>query len=260
MMAHRRADGRYERFTTDVPGGPGLFDTASANLTIGPSRVRQRAGVYTLQATARGEAGVATIDLTVQPVTDQYFPAVELGGESLVSGYAVPALAASATGTLCIADRCAHVRDVPAYHDHNWGVWQDVTWEWGTARGSRSSVLYGGIYQGDRTGTPLFLSLVDSLGFRQILRFSAIDYRGARHAAGLPGALAPAGFDLVASRLADTVRLEVDVVDALATVTNVGGMRRPFFQMRGTFRMAGKVEGKEISDTGTGFFETYVRH
>jgi hypothetical protein len=260
MMAHRRPDGRYDRFTSDVPGGPGVFDTASADLTIGPNRVGQRAGVYTLQATARGETGVATIDLTVHPVTDRYFPAVELGDESLVSGYAVPALAASATGTLCVADRCAHVRDVPAYHDHNWGVWQDVTWEWGAARGNRSSILYGGIYQADRAVSPLFLSLVDSLGVRQFLRLSAIDYRGARQVAGLPGARAPESFGLVASRLADTVRLEVDVVDALATGMNVGGMRLAFLQMRGSFRMAGKVEGKEIADTGMGFFETYVRH
>src|SRR6202007_953620 len=102
----------------------------------------------------------------------------------------------------------------------------------GAARGRRSSILYGGVYQADRAGSPLFLSLVDSLGVRQILRFAAIDYRGARPVAGRSGALAPEKFDLVASRLADTVRLEVDVVDALATGMNIGGMRRDFLQMR----------------------------
>ena len=260
LMTHRHPDGRYERFTSDLPGAPGMFDTASADLTIGPSRVRQRAGIYTLHATGRGETGIATIDLMVRPLRDRYFPSVELGDETLVSGYAVPALAASATGTLCVAGRCAHVRDVPAYHDHNWGVWQDVTWEWGAARGSRSNILYGGIYQADRSGSPLFLSLVDSLGVRQILRFGAIDYRGAQPAWGLRGALAPEKFDLVASRLADTVRLEVDVVDAVATGMNIGGMRRAFLQVRGNFRMAGKVEGREVADSGAGFFETYVRH
>ena len=260
LMTHRRPDGRYDRFTAEAPGGPGMFDTAAADLTIGPSRVRQRDGVYTLRALARGETGEARIDLTIEPVPDRYFPPVELSDDALVSGYAVPALAASASGMLCVGDRCVQVRDVPAYHDHNWGVWRDVTWEWGATRGGRTSLLYGGVYQGGVSGSPLFLTLVDSLGVRQILRVNGIEYRGARPATGLPGARAPERFDLVASRQADTVRLGVDFTDALATGMNVGGMRRAFLQMRGKFRVAGRVEGVEIVDSGTGFFETYVRH
>ncbi len=152
------------------------------------------------------------------------------------------------------------VRDAAAYHDHNWGVWRDVTWEWGAARGSRSSILYGGIYQGESAGSPLFLTLVDSLGVQQILRFGSVNYRGSRPVAGLPGARAPERFDLVASRLADTVRLEVDVADALATGMQIGGVRRAFLQMRGSFHLSGRVDRKAVADSGTGFFETYVRH
>src|SRR5262249_55446787 len=36
LLTHRGPDGRYERFTSDVPGTPGMFDTAAADLTIGP--------------------------------------------------------------------------------------------------------------------------------------------------------------------------------------------------------------------------------
>lgn len=260
MLSHRRPDGHYERFTSDAPSSATVFDTSSADLTIGPSRVRQRDGVYALRAAARGEAGEANIDLTVRPVPNRYFPAVELSDEALFSGYVVPALAASATGTLCVGGRCAHVRDATAYHDHNWGVWREVTWEWGAGRGRRNSILYGGIYQGESAGSPLFLTLVDSLGVQQILRFSSLNYRGSRPATGLPGARAPEKFDLVASRLADTVRLEVAVSDALATGMNIGGVRRAFLQMRGSFHLSGRVDGKEVTDSGAGFFETYVRH
>src|SRR6202007_1512240 len=108
LLTRRHPDGRYERFTSDLPGAPGMFDTASADLTIGPSLVRQRAGIYNLHATGRGETGVATIDLVVRPLRDRYFPAVELGDETLVSGYVVPALAASATRAVCVAGRGAH--------------------------------------------------------------------------------------------------------------------------------------------------------
>src|SRR5262249_32312386 len=183
LMTHRRPSGQYERFTSDAGSSAVTFDTSAADLTIGPSQVRQRDGTYTLRAVAHGETGTASVDLTVRPVPERYFPPVQLSDESLVSGYAVPALAASATGTLCAVHRCTHVQDVGAYHDHNWGVWRDVTWEWGATRGDRTSILYGGIYQGGRAGSPLFLAPVDSLGGRQILRFNSIASRGNRPSA-----------------------------------------------------------------------------
>ena len=152
MMTHRRADGAYERFVSETPGTPGMFDTTRADLDIGPSSVRQREGIYTLHATAHGEAGDATIDLTIHPVSNLYFPAVELREQALLSGYVVPALAASASGRICIGSRCRAFAQAAAYHDHNWGVWRDVTWEWGAARGLNTSVLYGGVRTGQGGG------------------------------------------------------------------------------------------------------------
>jgi hypothetical protein len=259
LMTHRRSDGGYERFAADAPGAAGMFDTTRADLDLGESRVRQHDGVYTLHARAHGDSGAATIDLEVRPVQDRYFPPVELREEALLSGYVVPALAASARGTICVEGRCRTLAGAPAYHDHNWGVWRDVTWEWGAAQGSRTSVLYGGVYAGDETGSPFFLALLDSLGVRQILRFDAIDYQGSQPAAELRDASAPRTFRLAASRMADTVRLDVDVSDALATSMGIGGMRRTFLQMRGGFRLHGRVGGEAVSDSGTGFFETYVK-
>jgi hypothetical protein len=259
LATHRRADGGYERFTSEAPGTAGMFDTTRADLTIGSSEVRQRDGSYALHARASGDAGVATIDLAVRPVPDRFFPPVELREEALLSGYVVPALAASASGTICVGGRCRTVHGVPAYHDHNWGVWRDVTWEWGAASGLRTSVLYGGVRAGEDGGSPFFLSLVDSLGVRQVLRFSSIEYRGSRPTAGLQGVRAPRSFSMVASRLADTVHLEVDVADALASRAGVGGMQRAFLQMRGSFTIQGKVDGVALADTGQGFFETYVQ-
>lgn len=258
LVTHRRPDGSYARFTSEAPGTAEMFDTAHADLTIGESRVRQRDGTYSLRVRAHGTAGVATLDLRVQPVPDRFFPPVELREEALLSGYVVPALAGSASGSICVAGRCRAIHDAPAYHDHNWGVWRDVTWEWGAARGSQMSVLYGGVYAGEVNGSPFFLSLVDSLGVRQILRFDHIDYRGSQPAAGIPGALAPRTFGLVASRMSDTVRLDVDVTDVLASGMGVGGMRRAFLQMRGSFTLHGRVDGQSVADTGQGFFETYV--
>jgi hypothetical protein len=267
LVTHRRPDGRYERFGAEVPSDHVTFDTARADLTIGRSSVRQRDGIYTLSAHARGPGGALGIDLAVRPLPNRYFPAVELRDQDLVSGYVVPALAASASGRICVGGHCVALRDVPAYHDHNWGVWRDVTWEWGAARGSGLSLLYGGVYGPERAGSgasggvtsPFFLTLVDSLGVLQVLRFDRIDYQGSRPAQGLTGGTAPERFGLLATRGADSVRLQVETEHALATEMQATSFRRYFLQMRGRFHLDGKLAGKMIADSGSGFFETYRR-
>ncbi|MFL5473822.1 MAG: hypothetical protein ACJ8AM_15830, partial [Gemmatimonadales bacterium] len=168
-------------------------------------------------------------------------------------------------GSICVAGRCRKFHQVPAYHDHNWGVWRDVTWEWGAGQGKRLAVLYGGVYGPERNQSeasavrsPFFLTLEDSLGVKQVLRFNTIHYTGSRPARGRPGFTAPSRFELVATRDQDSLRLAVEVEDALATPSNAEGFRRAFLQMRGHFNLRGRVLGETVSDSGAGFFETYV--
>ena len=266
LVTHRRLGGRDQRFSSQAPSGEVEFDTAGADLTIGGSSVRQHDGTYQLRARAPGKAGEVKIDLTLIPIPNRYFPPVELRDDNFLSGYVVPALDATASGRICVGRRCDRFTGVPAYHDHNWGTWRDVTWEWGAGRGTRLNLLYGGVYGPERQGaterpgvnSPFFLTLVDSLGVRQVMRFGQIEYTGARAVAGASHVKAPDGFNLVATREADTVRLEVRVLDALATQMTASKFRRVFLQMRGRFKLTGNVGGQAVADSGTGFFETYV--
>jgi hypothetical protein len=265
LVTHRRPDGRYERFTAAVPSDRIELDTTRADLRLGASRVEQRNGRYRLTAEARGSAGPLDLSLDLTPLPNRYFPPVELRDDEFVSGYVVPGLAATASGRICVASHCRTFRDRPAYHDHNWGVWREVTWEWGAARGRRLNLLYGGVYGPDRSRngeaavrSPFFITIVDSLGVRQVLRFSRIDYTGARPAFGANGSVAPERFTLLASRDADTLRLAVTVEDALGTSMGASGFRRVFLQMRGRFALQGRLLGETVADSGSGFFETYV--
>lgn len=265
LITHRRPDGRHERFATEVPAEQVTLDTAGADLTIGESTVRQRDGVYRLAARAGGASGPVRLELELVPSPNRYFPPVELSQDEFLSGYVVPALAASASGRICQAGRCTVVADVPAYHDHNWGVWRGVTWEWGAASGRSLSLLYGGVYGPDRAASPFVLTLVDSLGVRRVLRFDRIIYQGSQPADGEPGATAPRWFDLVGTWESDTVRLKVTVEHALATASTAllsagptaPPVTRAFLQMRGRFELRGSVVGDSVSDRGEGFFETY---
>ncbi len=260
LMTRRRPDGRYERFTTDVPAEGIRFDTTRADLTLGDNSVRQRGGEYRLSARARGPSGTAGADLSVRPLSRRYFPPAELRADDFLSGYVVPGLAARASGRLCVGGRCTIVDDAPAYHDHNWGVWRGVTWEWGAASGSSLSLLYGGVYAPDSAtaGSPFFLVLVDSLGARQVLRFRGIDYRGSRAVGGERGVRAPERFELIGARDADTVRLRVAVTDVQASRMRAAGLSRYFLQMRGAWRLEGQLAGEAVADSGAGFFESFV--
>ena len=258
LVTHRRPDGRHERFTADYPATRVRLDTTGADLTLGESTVRQRDGVYHLRGTAAGPGGPLRLDLTVAPRANRYFPPVELRDDAFLSGYVVPALAADASGRICIGSRCSEVRHSPAYHDHNWGVWRAVTWEWGEGTGRDLSLLYGGVYAPDRSTSPFFLTLVDSLGVRRVLRFRRIDYTGAQPADGARGVSAPERFSLVGTWERDTVTLRVRVTHALATDMSAGSFRRTFLQMRGDFTLRGRVGGNALQDEGQGFFETYL--
>jgi hypothetical protein len=258
IVTHRRPDGKYDRFVAQAPANHIAFDTSAADVTIGKSFVRQRGGVYRLHGVVRGTSGRLRFDFALTPALNHYFPPVELRGEGLLSGYVVPALVATATGRICVAARCQRFGEVPAYHDHNWGIWRNVSWEWGAARGSQLSLLYGGVY-GSSARSPFFLSVLDSLGVRQVLRFDRIEYRGKRETSGEVRVGAPTRFSLVAAREGDNLRLDVRVVDALGTEMGAGEFRRVFLQMRGTFRLTGRLLGQTVADSGAGFFETYVR-
>jgi hypothetical protein len=260
LVTHRRPDGRHDRYTAEVPASGVEFDTASAAVRIGESFVRQGNGEYRLRAVARGGGRSAFLDLVVRPEPNHYFPPVELRDDDFLSGYVVPALAASATGRVCVAGRCSEVNNVPAYHDHNWGVWRDVTWEWGSARGERLSLLYGGVYAPERSATsPFFLTIVDSVGIRRVLRFGKINYQGTRPADGVSGVSVPERFTLMGTWDTDTVTLSVEVEHVLATSMAATSFQRLFLQMRGRFELSGQVVGEPVRERGQGFFETYVR-
>lgn len=259
LVTRRRPDGQHDRFTTNVSREAVRFDTTRADLFVGNASFVQRDGRYRLEAAVGG----AQIALDLVPAPRRYFPPVELADDRFRSGYVVPALVATATGELCARGSCTQVTDVPAYHDHNWGTWSDVTWEWGMGHGREHALLYGGVRgpgtRGAAAGqSPFFLTLVDSLGVRQVYRFTEVVRHGSRAVPGSPGVRAPDSLAIIAVRGSDTLRVGVAIVDATASRSAAAGMERVFLQMRGRWGLVGSAAGVRIRDEGLGFFETWL--
>ena len=275
LVTLHQQSGPSRRFVATVPANAVRFSTQRADVAIGESTVNVLPdGRYSVRARAREEGGNSTVEvnLVVTPAPGGYFPGAALSMGSTISGYAVPGLRADATGSICIDGRCDKYERVQAYHDHNWGVWRGVTWEWGAARAGEFTLLYGRVQPADSTIAvqPLFVYVVDSLGFLALFRPREIQYEDGRTVrVGRETIRVPSRATMVDVRGDDTLRVELFVEDATASDTRlpaiergdalVGrGLAKPFFvQMKGTMRLSGRVTGTILRGEGAGFFETY---
>lgn len=263
------------RFVERVPPQAVAFSTSSADLTIGYSTVRVLpSGDYAVHAMAHGENGGAPIDvqLVVRPTPGAYFPGAALGGEGMTSGYVVPALRADASGRICVGVECTRWDDVQSYHDHNWGVWRGVSWEWGAARLGTMAMLYGRVQPPDSVAAsqPLFVYVTDSLGFSGLFRPRVIQYEdGKTITVGGKAVRVPSRAVMFDARGDDTLRVELAIEDAAGTDTRTPMVERgdalaarkiarPYFiQMKGIAHVTGRLHGRALDVSGAGFFETY---
>ncbi|MDP9203973.1 MAG: ABC transporter permease [Gemmatimonadota bacterium] len=279
----REVAGRTRRFGVTLDRSQVRFSTTDANLVFGDSHVTVLPdGDYEVRAAASEEAGAGLsgpgriqIDLRVHPAPYAYFPGVSMASGGFVSGYAVAALRASASGTLCVGGSCEQLTDAQSYHDHNWGVWGGVTWEWGASRAGQYTFLYGLVYPPDSTASvpPLLVYLIDSLGFRAVFRPKLISYEDGRTVqTGATILHVPSRATFSDVRGDDTLKVVLEVEDAMATDTRPRRAPKPgervaplksekahpyFIQMKGTAHISGRLDGEPLSGTATGFFETY---
>jgi hypothetical protein len=265
----REEGGRTRKFVSIIPRENVRFSTTDANVTLGESSVTVRPdGDYLVNAVAKEENGGAPlrVSLVVTPAPGAYFPGVSLSTDEFVTGYTVPALRASATGEMCVAGTCEKFNGAQSYHDHNWGVWRGVTWDWGAARAGSYTILYGRIIGADRVDqrTPLLVYLVDSLGFRAVFRPRSVAYEDNREIVVDGRTIrVPSRAMFSDAHGSDTLRVELNIEDAIGTDTRRQKERGDdataaiFVQMKGTARISGRVGGAPVSGIGSGFFETY---
>jgi hypothetical protein len=275
----REQGGATRRFAAAVPAGEVRFSTSDADVTAGAASVTVLPdGRYAVRGRATAEQGTGTVDvdLVVSPAAGAYLPSASRGTDDSF-GYVVPGLRASASGRICTdgaRGACDVYDGAQSYHDHNWGVWRDVTWEWGASRAGQYTVLYGRVHPaGAPASGPLYVYLVDSLGFLGAFRPPRISYEDGRQIAvnGRPLRV-PSRATMVDVRGDDTLRIAIDVDDAIGTDFSgmLGGEGRgdaaraappgaqPYFiQMKGRMTLEGRVRGVPVRGTGAGFFETY---
>ena len=169
-----------------------------------------------------------------------------------MTGYTVPVLSGTMRGTLRVGGESLTL-DAAGYHDHNWGFWEGVSWQWGQVAHEEISVVYGRVFPpgdvADPARVPGFLTVLGPdgpLGFSTNVTID--DASTDRIQVRATGRELDLELDLAAD---ETVRTPMSLT-ALA-----GGQTLNFFQLGGTFRVRGTVSGRQVEFTARGSAETF---
>ena len=151
------------------------------------------------------------------------------------------------------------MRDAAGYHDHNWGFWKGVRWQWGQVANGDLSFVYGRILPppdvADPDRIPGFLGVLGAkgaLGFSTAVSLDETGDERRRAAAASPFARAGQALDL---ELVFTI--DRSVRTAMAMTAAAPGAPVDFLQLGGEYRVTGKVGERAIDFTARGAAETF---
>jgi hypothetical protein len=261
----RRPDRTVEDLALPSVIHEGDLSFTSAAQRIGPARVGIEGGRYHIVV---ADPQVHA-DLWIAPAPGLYLPAGESDQEDLVSGYVVPVVRGRVRGEIHTARTSLRLADAIAYHDHNWGTWRGVTWEWGEASSAHGAVLYGALHFSsppvpESVTRPPVLFLWASPegqrgGFMGVFVVRSITYAGWHPGPTIAGrrVAAPAEVTLDAGQGDGSVLLHLRVDEALGSRVSTSGPA-VFLQLRGTAELTATIDGRSFTWTGPGAAETFV--
>jgi hypothetical protein len=259
---------------------------SAPNLVIAGNSVRIDGLTYRIQLALPGASGTLMLDAAPGQSLP---PATIVGARGWVTGYTAPVLAGTVHGDLNIGRERIALHNATGYHDHNWGFWKGVRWQWGQVAYGDISIVYGRIFPpsdvADPDRVPGFLGVLranPSTPSGQALSTSSgqglSTSSGQGTSAGAVGG--PIGFSTAVSvdetsddhgqptRVAIHARgqaIDLTMVFAvdrvvktpMAMTAAAPGMPADFLQMGGEYRVTGTVGARAVDFSARGAAETF---
>lgn len=250
-------NGVTETFSSSVDATDADF-TNAPDVTIGTSHVRLEGLQYhihldVIDAKRRRAIG----DLTLEASPGKLVPPLEItGARGWRTGYVVPVMSGRLEGSLTIDGATVSLAHGTGYHDHNWGFWQGVSWQWGQAQQGNLSVLYGRVFPpreaADPDTIPGFVGVLGPdgpLGYSTDVRITETNDERGR----------PQRVAVRASSGALDIDLTFTVMSSITTPMTNGplGNGVDFLQMRGEYAVTGHAGERQIQFTAPGAAETF---
>jgi hypothetical protein len=227
------------------------------DLDIAGNRVRLEGLRYRLELALPGATGTLVLDAAPGQSLP---PATIRGARGWLTGYTAPVLSGKVRGTLQVGRDRIELEDATGYHDHNWGFWRGVRWQWGQVAHDDLSILYGRVFPpadvADPDRIPGFLGVLSSTG---VVGFSSTvsigengDSRDDRQ---------PKRITVHARSLTMELNLEFAVDRSVRTPMSLmapsSGAPTNFLQFGGEYRVTGHVGGRVLDFSARGAAETF---
>jgi hypothetical protein len=233
---------------------------SAPDLSAGRNSVRLAGLDYRIRIDLPAESGGsrATGEIVVRAVPGRSLPPFSMrGAGGWVSGYVVPVMSGGLDGTITAGGEPIDLSGGVGYHDHNWGFWEGVRWQWGQVLGSGLSFVYGRVYPpadaADATRVPGFLIAIGPEGPVGYATDVTIDETN-RESSTEPRRIVVRG-------LSDSLTLTLDIAVDQVTATRTGrggfGSGMDFLQLRATYRVTGRAGSHDVDFTAPGSAETF---
>ncbi|HSC26040.1 MAG TPA: hypothetical protein VLD67_02125 [Vicinamibacterales bacterium] len=232
---------------------------SAPDIPAGRNSIRLVGREYRITIDLPAETGVAraTGEIVVRAVPGRSLPPISVrGAGGWVSGYVVPVMSGELEGTIRAGRESVDLSGGSGYHDHNWGFWEGVHWQWGQVHGDGMSFVYGRVFPpadaADPSRLPGFLLAIGPDG--PIGYATRIDIEESQEVAGGPRRIIVEG-------QSGSLALRLDMTVQQTTVTRLppgafgGGM--DFLQLRVTCRVTGRAADRSVDFTAPGSAETF---
>jgi hypothetical protein len=256
-------DGKLSNYSTTGEVDEATVLAGAPDIDVGNNHVRLAGLRYRIALSLTAEANRAsrlTGNITLDAIRGRSLPpAVMHGARGWLSGYVVPVLSGTIRGALDIDGLPVPLDNLSGYHDHNWGFWQGVRWQWGQVAHDDLSVVYGRVFPppsvADPERIPGFLGILGPDGPLGVSTDVSIVERDA---GGRPQEV-----EITARRAGMSgtdIRLVLSVDRAIRTDFGMmapAGGSTDFLQLSGVYRVTGQTGGRRIDFTARGAAETF---
>ena len=238
---------------------PGLL-AAAPDLTVGSNRVRLEGSFYriALDLPAQGGAGHATATIGLRATPGRSLPPIVIrGAGGWLSGYTVPVMAGPLEGSITVDGTQLDLTGAAGYHDHNWGFWDGVRWQWGQVQGGGLSFVYGRVHPprdaADPDRIPGFLAALGPDGPVAYATDVTIDETN-DPATNRPRRIVVRGRG---ESLALTMDMAIEQETSTAMRAGLFGAGLDFLQLRARYAVSGRAGSRTIDFTAAGSAETF---
>jgi hypothetical protein len=165
-------------------------------------------------------------------------------------------MAGELAGTIAIGPDTLDLTGGSGYHDHNWGFWEGVRWQWGQVANADLSIIYGRVFPpaavADVDRIPGFLGV---LGPDGPMAFStAVTIEDSTASGPLRRVVRARGARLDVELVFSVERTERTRL-SMTGATEAGAL--DFLQLSGEYHVKGRIADREVDFRSRGAAETF---